>query len=293
MSFAVAGSFLARRNLRLGRGDRRGAVRLAGFVLVFGILYWALSVDHAPTLSEVGILFDGLAANLLVSAIVWLFYIAVEPYVRRRWPEALISWTRLLSGRWRDPRVGREVLVGALAGLLMTYWAYLVPLAMRWLGQPGARPIEAALDSLAGYRFAASGSFFLLLNGFANAVGSVLLLLLLRTILRRDWIAVGVFVLWPALWFQQFFPGSWIPWVTGAVIGALFAFLLLRFGLIALTSSLVFSNLDMLFVSTPDLSSWYAGRFVLVFLVFACLVGCAFYISLAGRPLIRARLLEG
>ena len=35
---------------------------------------------------------------LLVAALFCLLYIAVEPYVRRRWPDRLISWTRLVSG---------------------------------------------------------------------------------------------------------------------------------------------------------------------------------------------------
>ena len=28
----------------------------------------------------------------------WILYIAIEPFVRRRWPQILVSWTRLLSG---------------------------------------------------------------------------------------------------------------------------------------------------------------------------------------------------
>jgi hypothetical protein len=28
------------------------------------------------------------------AAILWLVYIALEPYVRRNWPDSLISWTR-------------------------------------------------------------------------------------------------------------------------------------------------------------------------------------------------------
>ena len=36
--------------------------------------------------------------------------------MRRRWPQTLISWTRVLAGRLRDPLVGRDVLVGAACG---------------------------------------------------------------------------------------------------------------------------------------------------------------------------------
>ena len=38
-------------------------------------------------------------------------YLALEPWVRRRWPHAMITWARLLSGKWRDPVVCRDMLV--------------------------------------------------------------------------------------------------------------------------------------------------------------------------------------
>src|SRR5687768_18051298 len=44
-------------------------------------------------------------------AIPWIAYLAGEPFVRRRWPWQVISWNRLLAGRWRDPLVGRDVLI--------------------------------------------------------------------------------------------------------------------------------------------------------------------------------------
>ena len=48
---------------------------------------------------------------------VWVNYIAIEPFVRRLWPELLVSWSRLLEGRLRDPRVGRDLLVGTVIGV--------------------------------------------------------------------------------------------------------------------------------------------------------------------------------
>ena len=41
----------------------------------------------------------GLAQALLPAVLLWLYYIALEPFVRRLWPETLISWARLLGGR--------------------------------------------------------------------------------------------------------------------------------------------------------------------------------------------------
>jgi hypothetical protein len=45
-----------------------------------------------------------------------LFYVAIEPYVRRNWPESLISWTRLHNGQFRDPLVASHILAGLAGG---------------------------------------------------------------------------------------------------------------------------------------------------------------------------------
>jgi hypothetical protein len=39
---------------------------------------------------------------LTFAGLLWLIYIALEPFVRRRWPHMLVSWTRLLSGAFGD-----------------------------------------------------------------------------------------------------------------------------------------------------------------------------------------------
>ena len=53
----------------------------------------------------------------VVPALVWLLYIALEPHLRRVWPETMIGWSRLLAGSVRDPLVGRDVLVGVLIAI--------------------------------------------------------------------------------------------------------------------------------------------------------------------------------
>src|SRR2546425_5726982 len=46
-SILIAGtSFFARRNLRLGRGDRRGALRISLYVLACYVLGWVLMFHH-------------------------------------------------------------------------------------------------------------------------------------------------------------------------------------------------------------------------------------------------------
>lgn len=47
----LGGIFFARRNLRLGWGDRRGATRLAFLVLAISVLIWILQVPRVSLVS--------------------------------------------------------------------------------------------------------------------------------------------------------------------------------------------------------------------------------------------------
>src|SRR5690242_12075926 len=101
----AGGGFLARRNLKLGRGDRKGAFRLAVYVFTVSILSWVLRANHPPSSSPInGVIPVAWATPvvwaLYIVAFIWLFYIALEPEVRQRWPHRIVSWSRLLAGRW-------------------------------------------------------------------------------------------------------------------------------------------------------------------------------------------------
>src|SRR5208337_2263293 len=102
----LAALVFARRNLRAGRGDKRGAYVLGaiGFGLDFYCWFWRS--HHVWSFSnELNVFFSGLASALVTGAIAPLIYLALEPYVRRTIPELLISWARVADGRLRDPRV--------------------------------------------------------------------------------------------------------------------------------------------------------------------------------------------
>ena len=117
LSVMMTGVLLARRNLRLGRGDRRGALRVALFTSVFFLLEWLFLAHHVAAVGdEFEAFLLAVAQGVFSGVFIWLIYVAIEPIARRRWPDLLISWSRLLAGRFRDPLVGRDVLVGILFG---------------------------------------------------------------------------------------------------------------------------------------------------------------------------------
>ena len=71
----------------------------------------------------------GFAAR--VGGVVWVLYLAIEPYARRFWPDGLLGWTRLAVGPLaRLQRVGRDILIGlsfAALGLVLELARLLPP----------------------------------------------------------------------------------------------------------------------------------------------------------------------
>jgi hypothetical protein len=55
--------------------------------------------------------------SLSVSLRIWMYYEAVEACVRRIWASTFSSWSRLVSGRFTDRLVSRDLLVGVLTGV--------------------------------------------------------------------------------------------------------------------------------------------------------------------------------
>ncbi len=113
---ALLAGWLAWRNIRSGRGDRRGAFRIGAYVFVVQLVQRAAigNLDHAPDLPERVLLATGV--SLCWAFLAWLAYIGLEPLVRRIWPQSAISWSRMLTGRLRDPLLGRDILAGVFAG---------------------------------------------------------------------------------------------------------------------------------------------------------------------------------
>jgi serine/threonine-protein kinase len=287
----LGSALLALRNLKSGRGDRKGAFRLAGFVLVVFFLRWLFSGHHVSTEDE-AFNFISSAQNMLFwTFFFWVVYIAFEPFVRRRWPGRIISWSRLLAGGFRDPLVGRDILIGALFGLGMILVNFpLANLIPRWLGHPPHTPFwDFPATQLLGLRSFAHGItnqiFASLFQGFIL----LFILLLVFMILRIERLAA--FALWLIMAVALSLTHETIAGVPFSCIGALLViFVLYRYGLLALISSIFFVHLIIFYPITSDLSAWYAADFVLALIICLALVGFGFYISLAGQPLFRGAL---
>jgi serine/threonine-protein kinase len=284
--------FLARRNLRLGRGDRRGAFRLAVFVLLILAFAWGIEAHHLPTSYEFWLFVIITSVALFIAAFVWLLYIGLEPFVRRRWPNALISWSRVLAGQFRDPLVGRNVLTGVAFGLGWSLSNMLQRLAEGWFGRLPPRPMMQLLDPLLGARGMIEELLSAIPRQFGVALGFFFLLVLLRLLLRKDWVAAAVFVLIFAA--QGAFSGKY-PLVDAAFAAVLFGiviFILKRFGLFCLIVSSASYDVLFAFVHSIHLSQWHAASMIPGVLFVLALAVYGFRVSLVGRPIFSGAVLD-
>ena len=119
------------------------------------------------------------------------FYLALEPFIRRRFPRALVSWSRLLAGRWRDWMVGRDVLLGT-AGAVATQVVWC--LAWRLADRYGAAiPTYQSLLSATLISGRAAVSSILERILWALIIGFLyfFLFVVALALVRRVWIAVA------------------------------------------------------------------------------------------------------
>jgi len=292
------GALLAWRNLRLGRGDRRGALRLALFTFALKMVFWVFYAHHIPTIGEViGLFIVGLQSALFWACFVGLMYLALEPFLRRRWPEWVISWSRLLAGNYRDPLVGRDVLVGAAFAVGIMLASPLETVGPELLGRPQGAP---NIGSNLIYELGLLG-----LNGFVpliinQTVASILfsfiaasVLLFFAMLLRRKWLGVVAGWLFLCSPFVLTTTDKSAIGLLAAVLGpTLVVVALARFGLLTLITAFFFMHIWPFFPVTTQFSAWYASGFVIELVLLVALALYGFRTSLAGQPLLRGKFLE-
>ena len=278
----VMACVVARRNSRLGRGDMKGATRLAGFVSLMVLLAWALGASHVPDLEEIALLMVGAARALTIGALTWVLYLALEPYARRMWPQTLIGWSRILAGGWRDPLVSKDVLFGLAFGIAQATQIY----GHRFLTERyGGNLDQQDLFTLVSLRHLAAELVSRVPTSVAGALLFFMLMFGLRTLLRRQWLAVGVFVLLIGA-VSAIGNSSGAPLVDGVfqALGlALALTALLRYGLLAMVALIVSATVLAGFPLTLDFSAWNIGYSLFALGVLAALAIAAFRTALAGR----------
>lgn len=283
----ITGARLARRNFRQGRGDREGALRLGILLFVLEILLWLCRAHFIPSLGSFGLLMIALASGLLWGAVMWMLYLAIEPWIRRHWPRAIISWSRLVSGQLRDPVVGRDILLGVTFGAV---WILIFEITYVPLARMGAAPQLNATAYLMGGRQALGQWLMQIPVSIFATLQFFFVLLGLKVLLRRNWLAAIAFV---ALYvglrsLQSTHPAVDLPAI--ALVYAVLVLIVFRFGLVPLAVGAF--TVDMLgnVPFTADFSAWYMGTTVLALLSVVALAAWGFYHALGGEPVWKVEM---
>ena len=225
---------MARHNWKAGRGDLRGATRLGLFAFLIRVAQAVLLAHHVGSADEISIVLRIFEPTALGGLAAGSLYLALEPWVRRYWPQSLIVWSRVLGGRWRDSVVGRDVLIGMAGGALLILvgnTSASLLLLRAGSGSPQTRDLTNLSLHIAGIVSGAATSVIISLLAF-------LVLFFARALLRNQWLAAGVLASLsaaigaagnsrPALEFAVIFV------VVGAIIVAL-----MRLGLLVAVASL-------------------------------------------------------
>jgi hypothetical protein len=303
IAMSMLAVLLAWHNLRLGRGDLRGAMVCAfavgGGYLLFEVT--GLPLHEYTFASLLGELSMGrVIGHPLVHAVTALLaYLAVEPYVRRIWPRSLIGWARLSQGRIRDPAVGGELLTGVFVALAFGGLLLAIDLAERWFGLQGHDPVRLHPEVMGNS--ARLGMFLAGIPGIITlwTIYPYLFLAVVRLVTRRDWVSMVIAVVlftavqnaaglltgpfeWSLLWRDV------APTLLGNLLSVL---LLVRVGLIAGIMMEFAGQASDLVPLTLALSAPYAPQALLGMGVIVLPALYGFWVSLGGQPLFKDPLL--
>jgi serine/threonine-protein kinase len=155
-ALALSAIPLVHRNLRTGRADVSGARHLAVAVLVIRSVTRLLTSDYGRGFDEVtGGIILMFVGSISEAMVVWLCYLAVEPYVRRSLPKTLGTWSGLLHRPAPDARLGGDLLFGCAVGSLCSLALYsdaLIPhvLGLSTVPQAYGETMAEAYDGFGG-----------------------------------------------------------------------------------------------------------------------------------------------
>jgi hypothetical protein len=221
-------------------------------------------------------------------AVFWTLYLALEPWVRRYWPQSLVTWSRILQGKWRDPMVGRDILYGLFASVI--YLGAICLYIYATIRQGAGLDDDFDVPNLMGFNWVLGRLLGGVRLSVTAAVEFFLVLFLLRAILRRQWLAGLIFVaLFTAVGTNNgvHYGVVWYyPALLFAGIYSTLLVLLIRYGFFAIAVALFAINPGINLVFTTNFSAWYGLSSWVMLAVIAGLALFGFKLSLGGRPLL-------
>ena len=291
LGLVATGAVLAKRNIRLGRGDRRGAFRLALALFGMGGAGFLIGAHHvADVMMEITLLAGGAGLVMLLAGLTWLFYLALEPYVRRLRPWTLVSWARLLGGGWRDAVVGRDSLIGMVWGALLATVVLVAQRVPALLGQPAPLPNGGNADVLVRTPQLLASIVSLPIGSTLLGLGTLLLFLVLRFLTRRDLLAATLLVTLLAVnVVAQAEDSAWLMLPIGLVIYGSYALLLLKFGVLSAIAGAFTADMLVGMPLLPDPGHWTGSATLGVVPLLIVLALLAFRLAVRGTAPLAGR----
>ncbi|MEC7679037.1 MAG: serine/threonine-protein kinase [Planctomycetota bacterium] len=274
---------LAVRNLKAGTTDEDGALKYAGFMLILDIFLGLFEAHHNAS--------PGLEMTTFLSCLInavgrtvrfWIYYLALEPFVRRIWPKVLVSWNRVLQGRFTDPHVAQEILYGCVCGALV---ANLITLAVLFNDGPidSARRLQRLCDPM--ILGSSSDTIAGVIRAFYVAMPSVftmLVIIIFRLLTRNNVVAVITFT----TYMTYVNTGGSDGYITVGfitLVQLLNALVLIRFGLLALIVFNVVRASITSFPITLDVDNWFFSTGLLGIFIPSAISLLAFLFTLGDK----------
>jgi hypothetical protein len=292
-SMCIAAALVARHNLRKGRGDRRGALQIAAFVSLAALIVWILDSKHVA-IAELEMNRFFAAQPVWAAGMLWLLYLAIEPYVRRFWPATVVSWSRLMARQWRDPLVGRDILYGVALGIVVHVIFLVNVLTAHAMGYP-LTPDIPDLQELLGTHVVIARVLNQVFNAVFNALFSVFGMVFLKILVRRERVAAALAVALMTFTSARGALDSGPVWLNLMVILVFMTIIVLTIQHLGLLAAMVLFLVNFIIsnaIVTFDTSKWFFGDSLLLLAIPAALACYGFYISRGGEPLFGRRLLD-
>ncbi len=281
-------------NLRRGRGDRRGAIRLAYATVMLHLLWWLVAASHLP--GEVSSVIDSFLSNVIYAVFAgvsaWVLYIALEPVIRRRWPWQIVSWTRLIAGKWSDALVGRDVLIGTTVGVAVAMMITVAEVRFaNWFSLPQRPPQWEGIETIASMRDTFGFMLAFVQVAICLTFAAVVVPIVLQWVVRSKFVAQALFAaaVTLAYWLPR---ADGILWALG-IIGATatIAMIVLNyFGVLALVAMLFSFYMLAYLPGTFPWTEWHATPAAAAFCVILIMAILSAYSSIGGRDTVRRML---
>jgi serine/threonine protein kinase len=223
---------LAAINLRRGRGDRRGAIAMGLITLLsMAVTQVSMAREIPPSATRLVAWMDSLSTAIAGGLLACLAYLAVEPSIRRVWPQLEEGWLRLTTARWRDGVLGQHLLVAIGLGTV----AAAASVGGRWLSDRAGEPLSFYAIDEAVLTHTLSPITMLSMSlsaGIAWMLFVLAAIVILQPVLRlRALIVLATWLLISSIWIDFQAGPTWQNAVE-CIAAAILAFALFRYGML-------------------------------------------------------------